>query len=47
VMETGRYTRTAVALHWLIALAIVLNVALAWIWPHLADESVRRMFDDM
>jgi cytochrome b561 len=44
-METARYTRTAIALHWLIALAVVTNVALAWIWPHLADERVRPAID--
>jgi cytochrome b561 len=44
-METGRYTRTAIALHWLIALGVVANVALAWTWPHLADESVRPAID--
>jgi cytochrome b561 len=40
-----RYTGVAIALHWLIAVGIVLNVALAWIWPHLADESVRPAID--
>lgn len=44
-METGRYTGTAIALHWLIALAVVVNVALAWTWPFLADESVRPVID--
>jgi cytochrome b561 len=44
-METARYTRTAVALHWLIALGIIANVTLAWVWPHLADEQVRPAID--
>jgi cytochrome b561 len=44
-METVRYTRIAIALHWLIALGVVANVALAWIWPHLADERVRPAID--
>lgn len=36
-----KYTGVAMAFHWLVAAGIVANVALAWIWPHLADESVR------
>jgi cytochrome b561 len=43
--ETGepirRYTGLAVTLHWLVAAGIIANVALAWIWPYLADDSVR------
>lgn len=44
-METARYTRTAIALHWLIAVAIITNVSLAWIWPHLSDDNVRPAID--
>ena len=46
-MQTAeRYTNTAIVLHWLIALAIVINVALAWIWPHmLPDDAVRPAID--
>jgi cytochrome b561 len=40
-----RYTRPAIVLHWLIALGIIANVALAWIWPHLADAQVRPAID--
>ena len=40
-----RYTGPAIALHWLIAIGIIANVALAWIWPHLADASVRPAID--
>jgi cytochrome b561 len=40
-----RYTGVAIALHWLIALGIVVNVALPWLWPHLADERVRPAID--
>jgi cytochrome b561 len=36
-VEAQRFTRTAIWLHWLIALGVVTNVALAWIWP-LADS---------
>lgn len=41
----ARYTKPAIALHWLIAIGIVTNVALAWIWPLLADEKVRPAID--
>ena len=40
-----KYTDTAILLHWLIAAGVVANVALAWIWPHLADERVRPAID--
>ena len=41
-----RYTKTAILLHWLIALLIVANVALAWIWPNLLpDAQVRPAID--
>jgi cytochrome b561 len=40
-----RYTGVAILLHWLIAIGIIANVALAWIWPHLADASVRPAID--
>jgi cytochrome b561 len=42
---TQRYTHMAMLLHWLIALGIIVNVALAWIWPHLADDHVRPAID--
>jgi cytochrome b561 len=44
-MEIQRYTRPAIALHWLIALLIIFNTALAWAWPFLADENVRPAID--
>ncbi len=40
-MDQGRYTRAAVTFHWLVAAGIFINIALAWIWPYLADASVR------
>lgn len=40
-----RYTTPAIVFHWLIALAIVTNVALAWTWPNLADAQVRPAID--
>ena len=44
-MPAERYTRTAIAFHWLVAIGIIANVTLAWVWPHLADESVRPAID--
>jgi cytochrome b561 len=41
----ARYTRTAILLHWLIAIGVIGNIALAWIWPLVADEKVRPMID--
>ncbi len=40
-----RYTRVAIVLHWLVAAGILANIALAWVWPHLADERVRPAID--
>ena len=40
-----RYSGPAMAFHWLIAIGIVANVTLAWVWPHLADASVRPAID--
>ncbi|MFW2830039.1 cytochrome b [Sphingomonas sp. ID0503] len=39
-----RYTRTAMLFHWLIAVLIVANVGLAWVWPTL-DDGVRPLID--
>jgi cytochrome b561 len=44
-MVVRRYTSIAVLLHWVIAALIIANAALPWIWPHLADESVRPAID--
>ncbi len=44
-MIPSRYTRPAVVLHWLVAVLIIANVALAWIWPLVADDSVRPLID--
>ena len=32
-MEPQRYTRVAIWLHWIVALGVITNIALAWIWP--------------
>jgi cytochrome b561 len=42
---TNRYTRPAIVLHWLIAIVIIANVGLAWLWPYLPDEKVRFAID--
>lgn len=40
-----RYTGTAILLHWLVASGIAANIALAWVWPYVADDDVRPMID--
>ncbi len=32
-MASERFTKTAIWLHWLVAIGVIANVALAWIWP--------------
>ncbi|HVV33060.1 MAG TPA: cytochrome b [Vitreimonas sp.] len=45
-MQVARYTNTAIILHWVIALGVVTNVTLAWLWPHmLPDDVVRPTID--
>lgn len=41
----ARYTRTAMVFHWVVAALMIANVALAWIWPLVADEQVRPLID--
>lgn len=38
---TNRYTRTAMLLHWLVALLILANLAIVWTIGFYADEAVR------
>ncbi len=40
-----KYSRTAMLLHWLIALLIVANVILVWTVDYVADEKVRPIID--
>ncbi len=40
-----RYTKIAVALHWIIAILMLCNIALAWIVDELPDEHVRLAID--
>ena len=44
-MRIQRYTRTAIAFHWLIALLIFANVAMIWIIDYLPDRMVRPVID--
>ena len=44
-MRTDRYTRTAMALHWAIALLIAANVAIIWSVDAVPDAWVRPMID--
>ena len=46
MQPASRYTNVAIALHWIIALGIVINITLAWLWPHsLPDDAVRPAID--
>ena len=40
-----KYTRTAIALHWLVAVLILANVALIWSVELLPDDAVRPVID--
>lgn len=41
-----RYTSTAIALHWIVGLLIIVNIAIAWIWPVAPDEAVRPLINN-
>jgi cytochrome b561 len=45
IVKIQKYTRTAMALHWLIALLIFANVLLVWIVDYLPDGMVRPVID--
>ena len=42
----ARYSGTAIALHWIIGLLMIVNVGLAWVWPVVADENVRPLINN-
>lgn len=44
-MTDRRYTSLAITFHWLVAIGIILNLALTWIWPAVADDQVRPLID--
>jgi cytochrome b561 len=41
----AKYSGVAIALHWIIALGIIVNAALPWIWEVAGDENVRPLID--
>jgi cytochrome b561 len=43
--QENRYTRTAIALHWLVAVLMALNIALILLVNHYPDEWVRPAVD--
>lgn len=45
-MGQTRYTGIAIALHWIVALLIIVNVTLAWVWPISPDEAVRPLINN-
>jgi cytochrome b561 len=44
-IRNARYTTTAVILHWLVAVAIFVNVMLAWSANYLPDADIRPVID--
>jgi cytochrome b561 len=44
-MTDRRYTSLAITFHWLVAIGIILNLALTWIWPAVADDQVRPLIN--
>ncbi len=44
-MELKRYTKVAIWLHWLVALGVIVNIALAWTWDLFGDANTRPMID--
>lgn len=43
--SNAKYTRTAMALHWLVALLIALNIVLVWLVDLVPDNRVRWVID--
>ena len=41
----GRYTRTAIILHWLIAVLVLLNIVIAWTFDHWPDSIAQQVTD--
>lgn len=40
-----KFSRIAVTLHWLVAIAMIINVVLAWSFSFIADENIRFAID--
>jgi cytochrome b561 len=45
VLAVDRYTRTAIVLHWIVALLMAVNIVLAWSFNYLPDGAVRSVID--
>lgn len=45
MLATIRYTRTAIVLHWLVAVAMLTNVALAWSVDYVGEANERSVID--
>lgn len=41
VNNSNSYTKIAIILHWLVALGLILNIALALLIPYVGDENIR------
>lgn len=41
-----RYTGVAIAFHWVVALLMIVNVALAWAWPLAPEDAVRPLIQN-
>ncbi len=42
---TEKYTKTAIVLHWSVAMAMIANVVLAWCFPYVGDDRIRLAID--
>ncbi len=40
-----KYSGIAIAFHWIISVAIIINASLPWIWEAVNDENVRPLID--
>ncbi|MFM9937130.1 MAG: cytochrome b [Novosphingobium sp.] len=40
-----KYSGVAITLHWIIALGIIINGSLPWIWEAVSDDNVRPLID--
>ncbi len=43
--QSARYTQTAIVLHWLVALGMLLNVVLIWTVDYVAEDRQRSVID--
>ncbi len=45
VKPSTRYTTTAIVLHWIVAIGIIANVILAWVFEYIPDAHIRLAID--